>query len=65
MFYETTLGLRRTWVSPPIARLQDASGMEIQLHERPTSGNDGAVALSFAVDDVGAATFTPLRQAPR
>ncbi|MGY4642442.1 VOC family protein [Cellulomonas sp. URHB0016] len=54
--YESALGLRRTWVAPPIARLADASGMELLLHERPPAGSDAGVALSFAVDDVDAVT---------
>jgi catechol 2,3-dioxygenase-like lactoylglutathione lyase family enzyme len=55
-FYESVLGLRSTWASPPIVRLVDASGTEILLHERPASGGEASVALSFTVDDVDAAT---------
>jgi catechol 2,3-dioxygenase-like lactoylglutathione lyase family enzyme len=59
-FYESVLGLRRTWVSPPIARLTDASGVEVVLHERPPSASEAGVALSFTVDDVDATTAASL-----
>jgi predicted enzyme related to lactoylglutathione lyase len=55
-FYESALGLQRGSASSPIARLTDATGTEILLHERAPSASEAGVALSFAVHDVDAAT---------
>jgi predicted enzyme related to lactoylglutathione lyase len=55
-FYQAALGLRRREASAPIARLTDSTGVEVLLHERPPSAGDAGVSLSFAVDDVDAAT---------
>ncbi len=51
-FYEGLVGLRRTAVAGDLARLATADGIEVMLHERPTTPSDRAVALGFLVPDL-------------
>lgn len=54
-FYQGVLGLEPYYVEAPLARLRSGS-LDVMLHQRGAEASDLGVAVSFAVDDVDAAT---------
>jgi catechol 2,3-dioxygenase-like lactoylglutathione lyase family enzyme len=62
--YEGVLGLERRYASPGLVMLAAGSGadpVEVLLHERTPTAGDAAIAPTFRVDDVDAATADALR----
>jgi catechol 2,3-dioxygenase-like lactoylglutathione lyase family enzyme len=54
--YENVLGLSRRYALPGLVMLATANDIEVLLHERAPTPGDAAIAPSFRVDDVDAAT---------
>ena len=52
-FYADLLGLELVASRAGFATLAAGGGIQLGLHERDTEPSDRAVALSFAVDDLG------------
>jgi len=51
-FYVDLLGFAHVATQGDMSILRISAGLDLNLHQRPTTISDAAVALSFAVDDV-------------
>ena len=58
--YENVLGLTRRYALPGLVMLATSNDVELLLHERPPTPGDAAIAPTFRVDDVDAATADAL-----
>ena len=58
--YENVLGLTRRYALPGLVMLETSNEVEVLLHERPPTPGDAAIAPSFRVADVDAATADAL-----